>query len=81
MADDKIKHMIGGAAAALAMGVLLLIAKFAHPALACAIAGPVFGWGIERYQAIRREGVASRADILYTAAPFEIVALAWYFLT
>ena len=47
------------------------------PPLSVALAGPLFGWGIERYQAIRREGFPDRADMIATAAPFEVIAAAW----
>jgi hypothetical protein len=40
-----------------------------------AVAGPFFGWAVERYQAARNEGVASTADIVATALPFFAVAV------
>lgn len=74
-------HLYGGLIAAVALAGLLAIAHYLHPALALAIAGPMFGWGIERYQAIRREGVADWRDIVSTALPFEAVAvLCWLML-
>lgn len=74
-------HLYGGLVAAFALVLLLFIAHNWHPAAALAVAGPLFGWGIERYQAIRREGVAGWRDIVATALPFEAVAvLCWLML-
>lgn len=75
-----ILHLQGGLIAALALVCLLAVAHYSHPALAVAVAGPLFGWGIERYQAIRREGTPDNRDILTTAAPFEAVALVIWLL-
>lgn len=78
---DFLLHLKGGTLAAVAMVALLLIAVLINPPLALALAGPLFGWGIERYQAIRREGVASKRDIVATAIPFEIAAAVWALVT
>lgn len=77
LTDDIILHLKGGAIAAAAQVAVLLLAVLASAPLALALAGPLFGWGIERYQAIRREGVASKRDIVATAIPFEVAAAVW----
>lgn len=74
------KHLIGCLIAAGALGVLLLIGRYVHPALAMAVCGLVFPWAIERYQAIRKEGVASKRDMVLGAIPFEIIAAAWWLI-
>lgn len=74
-------HLQGGLIAAIALTVLVEMAIHLHPALAVAVGGWLFGWGIERYQAIRREGDPSKRDIVATAAPFQAVAvLLWLFI-
>lgn len=77
---ESLTHLKWGAAAALALALLLAVALFVHPAIALAVAGPLFGWALERYQAIRREGVASKRDIVATAIPFEAAAAVWALL-
>lgn len=77
--EDTRMHLAGGLIVAVAFVVLIEIARFAHPALAVAIAGPLFAWGVERYQAVRRAGTPDRRDLIATALPFEAVAAAlWW---
>lgn len=78
---DSLTHLKWGGAAAVALFLLLAVAKFIHPAAALALAGPLFGWAVERYQAVRREGFASARDMVATAVPFELAALAWWWLS
>ncbi len=73
-------HLLAGLIVALSLAGLIALASVTHPALAIAVAGPLFAWGVERYQAIRRQGEATKADMLATAAPFELVALATWLL-
>jgi hypothetical protein len=80
VSPDKRAHLMWGTAAALATVALLLAAQHIGGPAAVALAGPVVGWALERYQAVRREGVASWADAVATAAPFEVVALLWHLI-
>lgn len=74
LATDTRLHLIGGTAAL--AGVLLVVALWihVHPSVALLIGGGLFAWGIERYQAIRREGMAERRDLLATWFPFMVAA-------
>lgn len=74
--EDTRMHLAGGLIVAVALVVLIEIGRRTHPALAVAIAGPLFAWGVERYQAIRRAGTPETRDLIATAVPFELVALA-----
>lgn len=73
--EDTRLHLIGGLIVAVALVVLIEIGRSTHPALAVAIAGPLFAWGVERYQAIRRAGAAQMRDLVATALPFEAVSV------
>lgn len=75
LAADKIAHLKWGTAGALALMAALWVAQHWHPAAAVALAGPLLGWALERYQAVRREGEVSWRDAVATAAPFEVMAL------
>lgn len=80
IAHDTKQHLIGGSIVAFALACFICIAKFYDHGLAIAVAGPLFGWGVERYQAIRRNGAFEYRDILHTAIPFEVLAVAvWIF--
>lgn len=79
--EDILRHLKGGALAAAVLAVLLALSHLVHPALALALCGPLFGWGVERYQEIRREGVPSKRDIVATAIPFEILAAVVWLVT
>ena len=74
-------HLYGGLIVAVALAVLMFIGQHWHPAAALSIGGVAFGWGIERYQAIRREGTPETRDLVATALPFQALALlAWLLL-
>lgn len=75
IAQDTEMHLYGGLVVAIALAALIGLASFTHPSVALAVAGPLFGWGVERYQAIRREGAVEKRDMIATALPFEAVAL------
>lgn len=80
IAHDSKQHLIAGTIVAVALACFICIAKYVDHGLAIAVAGPLFGWGVERYQAIRRAGAFEYRDILHTAIPFEVLALAiWVF--
>lgn len=49
-----------------------------HPGLALAVTGWLFGWGLERYQAIRREGTPALDDLIASAAVPTVAGLAWF---
>lgn len=78
--EDTRLHLIGGLIVAVALVALLELGSRAHPALAVAVAGPLFAWGVERYQAIRRAGTPEKRDLIATALPFEVVAAALWLL-
>lgn len=78
--EDTRMHLIGGLVVAIALVVLIEIARRAHPALAIALAGPLFAWGVERYQAIRHAGAPQTRDLIATALPFELLAAAVWML-
>jgi hypothetical protein len=78
--EETRMHLLGGLIVAVALVVLIELGRRTHPALAVAIAGPLFAWGVERYQAIRRAGTPEKRDLIATAAPFELVAAALWWL-
>lgn len=78
MRQDLKMHLAGGAIACAVFVALTLVAIRVHPALACAMCGPIFGWGVEQYQRVRKEGTPSKVDALATAAPFWLAAVVWY---
>lgn len=80
LAPDTEMHLYGGLAVSVALAALIGLASFTHPAVSLAVAGPLFGWGVERYQAIRRSGAAEKRDLIATALPFEAVALVLWLL-
>lgn len=71
MTLDKV-HIKWGAAAALGLLVLLWLStnQFAPWFIPMAVGGSAFGWAVERYQAVRREGFPSTMDAVSTALPF-----------
>lgn len=71
---DKLLHLKYGAALALLLLALSLIAIKLGPHWAIGVGGWVLAWGVERYQAIRREGTASRADMVASALPATVLA-------
>lgn len=79
--EDTRMHLIGGLVVSVALVALIELGRRTHPALALAIAGPLFAWGVERYQAIRRAGTPEKRDLIATALPFEVLAavLWWVF--
>lgn len=79
MLQDTKDHLIGGTLVALALTFFIALSKI-HPALSLALAGPLFGWGVDRYQAIRRAGAFEYRDIVNTAIPFWVVAVILYFI-
>lgn len=66
---DKQLHLMGGAMFAAGASAVLLIGKYVGPGIAISAACLVMGWGVERYQAIRREGTPSKWDWAATSAP------------
>lgn len=76
-APDIRMHLKLGAALALGMLADLLIALHVSGPLAMALGAVGMAWGVERYQAIRREGVASRSDMLASALPGLLLAAVW----
>lgn len=80
LAQDTKYHLIGATIVAVSMVLFYLVAQHVSHALSLAVAGPLFAWGLERYQAIRREGAFEYRDMLATAAPFELIAAGvWWF--
>ena len=55
----------------------LLLAIYVSGPLALAVGAVGMGWSLERYQAIRREGVANYSDMLASALPGLLLAAAW----
>mgnify|MGYP000311246484 CR=1 FL=1 len=80
LSRDTEMHVYGGLVVAIALAALIGLSTFTHPSVALAVAGPLFGWGVERYQAIRRAGAVERRDMIATALPFEVVALLLWML-
>lgn len=75
---DKIEHLKWGSAGAIGMVGLLVLALRVHPSVALAVGGVMLGWGVERYQAVRKEGVPSNADAVATAIPCWVAAAIWW---
>jgi hypothetical protein len=76
LAPDKKLHLQWASAGAAGLVALILMALYAHPSLALAVAGPALGKALERYQ-VARGGTADSKDIPYTAAPFIVAAALW----
>ena len=74
LVTDSKQHMIGGLVVSISLVVLLFLAQYSSMAVAVAVAGPLFGWGLEKYQQIRKEGAYEVRDMISTALPFEVVA-------
>lgn len=74
LASDTRMHLIGGTAALAGLLLVLALWMHVHPSVALLVGGGLFAWGIERYQAIRREGTAERRDLLATWFPFMVAA-------
>ena len=73
-------HLVGGLLTAFALWIFIIGSQHWGSAVVIALAGPVFGWAVERYQAIRRAGVFDYRDLVATAIPFELLALSiWLF--
>jgi hypothetical protein len=77
---DKLLHLKLGALLALAIAADIALAVYVSPPLAISLGALALAWGVERYQAIRREGVASYADMAAGAVPGQVAALAWGWL-
>ena len=76
-APDKRLHLKLGTALAVGMLADLLLAIYVSGPLALAVGAVGMGWSLERYQAIRREGVANYSDMLASALPGLLLAAAW----
>lgn len=78
---DKIVHLKWfGAAAVMLLALLLIGEHFGHD-VALALAGPPAGYGLDRYQSVRRAGTVSVGDMIASAAPFWVLAAAWAIFT
>ena len=80
--DIKLHLQLGLLLALMLAGVAWL-ARAAGPGWAVVAGSLALAWGVERYQAIRREGVASYKDMAASAAPGLALGLAvelWRFL-
>jgi hypothetical protein len=77
---DKVVHLKWGSAAAAGVLLLLWVGSLLGWPAAIALSGVAVAYTLERYQAIRREGTASWQDMVATAAPFQAVALAVWWL-
>lgn len=73
--DDKRLHLQAGALLALLLVAVALLTLHASPGLAVAAGSVAMGWGVERYQAVRRDGEASYADMTASAAPGVLAGL------
>lgn len=78
MAPDLKLHLKYGVAVLAYLVVVLLVARHASEGIALALGAAALSWGVERYQAIRREGVASLKDAAHSAAPGVVAGLAWH---
>lgn len=67
--DDKIKHLQGGAAIALALLAIVTLGRHVGLWAAVAAGSTAAGIGIELYQRWRHEGEPSWADALASALP------------
>lgn len=71
---DERLHLKWGTAAAVSLLAALLIGIYVHPSISLLAGGALLAWALERYQAVRREGVASVRDMGFTFAPFAVLA-------
>lgn len=81
LASDTIKHLKGGTLAALALIACVVVANYTHIAVSLFLAGPALGYAVERYQVLRREGTYERRDMINTAIPFWVFAVASLFIS
>lgn len=75
MPPNLAAHLKWGAAAAIALLAAVLLGMYAHPSASLLIGGALMAWAVERYQAVRGEGVPSDLDMAATFAPFGALAL------
>lgn len=69
LARDKLVHLALGLLFAVGAAAVMVVGLLVGPGLAVALASLGMGWGVERYQAIRREGTADNLDWLASSAP------------
>lgn len=69
IAPDTRLHLIGGTLFAVVTLAIILWGKHLGIGSAIIVAAVVFGWAVERYQAIRHEGLPDRKDWIATSVP------------
>lgn len=79
--SDRLTHLKLGTLFLLGTAGVLIIAHNIGNGIAIAVAAIVMGWGIERYQAIRHEGEASKADWAASSAPGVLAGIAYEVLS
>lgn len=75
---DKLMHLQGGAAVALALLAVVAIAVYVSKPLAVAAGSVIVAIGIELYQKWRHEGEPSWADAAASALPGLVIAGAFW---
>ena len=76
-AKDKTLHLIAGTIFVFGTIVILLVARNVGAGAAVALASLGMAYGVERYQAIRKEGTPSLKDMAASAAPGVVLGLAY----
>lgn len=76
---DKLAHLKLGAAAAVALLAVLLVALYLSMPVALGLGCSALGIGYERVQRLRGEGTQSWADAAATAAPGLALAVLLFF--
>ena len=76
LAPDTIVHLKAGFAAAVLLGAVVAASKAFGPGWAVAAGSLALSWGLERYQAIRREGTPSDRDLIAGALPGIVLGIA-----
>lgn len=79
MRKDLQLHLVGGAAVALFLLLLVLLPRWVGPGgygIAVMAGSVVVGWALEEYQRIRNEGTWDLMDWLCTSAPGVVLGFA-----
>lgn len=77
-AADKRAHMKYGAAVALCIVFVLMLAIHVSGPMALAAGSVGMGYGVEWYQKVRGEGTAEHADAWASALPGLLMAAVWF---
>lgn len=76
IAADKVLHLKGGVLVAALLACVVVVAQLCGSGWAVVLGSVALAWGVERYQAIRREGVASDGDMVASALPGVLLGVA-----